>query len=109
MVFAIHFENFTKPMKRKSEEDYLEELANMQNLSKSPFGLDIDNDIDINKDNNINKDSDTNNDKDRDININKETDTDNNKNNDIDIDTDKDVDVNNEKKLMVKPTLKQTS
>lgn len=96
-AYYIHFENFTKPLKRKSEEDYLEELANMQNLSKSPFGLDIDNDIDINKDNNINKDSDTNNDKDRDI--NKETDTDNNKNNDIDIDTDKDVDVNNDSNI----------
>ena len=73
-AYYIHFENFTKPLKRKSENDFLKELANMQNLSKSPFGLDIDNDIDINKD--IDKDRD----------INKETDIEKDNNKDLDSD-----------------------
>ena len=91
-AYYLHFENFTRPLRKKSDSEYLEELMSIQNLSKSPFGLDIDKDID--KDIDIDKDKDI----DKDINTDTNTDInkDNDKDNDIDIDTDKDVDVNND-------------
>lgn len=87
--YIIHFDKFTQPLKRKSEEQFLKELSELQKPLKSPFGLDIDNDID----NDIDKDKDMDKNKNTDRNINIESDIE--KDNDADVEKEKNTNMEN--------------